>query len=67
MSATLLTNHEHSGLLEKLNRMPYGEAIKLRQGLEELYGKYNEQIMEIFETISAYEEIADRIKLRTDK
>lgn len=66
MSATLLTKDEHKDLLEKLMRLSAGEATIYRQRLENLYEKYNDQIIDLFLTISAYEEIANQIKLKTN-
>lgn len=64
MSATLLTKDEHKDLLEKLTKLSSAEAPVYRQKLEDLYEKYNDQIVSLFLTISAYEEIANHIKLK---
>ena len=52
-----LSNHGHSALLEKVNRLPFSDARIYKKSLSELYEKYNEQLNSLIATIASYEEI----------
>ena len=65
MGTDLLTQEEHQKLLETLNHIPLDpQSIAYRQCLEKLYERFHTQIKDLFHTISAYEEVAENIRLR---
>jgi len=66
MPIELINSEEHKRILEKIERLPFGDehAAVYRASLEELFSKFNGQLKEIFDTIKAYREVADLISKR---
>jgi len=66
MGIELIKGEEHQSILEKIDRLPFGDehAGVYRTSLEELFSKFNGQLKEIFDTIKAYREVADLINRR---
>lgn len=66
MSIELINNEEHKRILEKIDRLPFGDehAGIYRASLEELFLKFNGQLKDIFDTIKAYREVVDLINRR---
>jgi hypothetical protein len=60
----LLSDQEHNRLVEKINRLPFGnmQAGIYKNALEELYSKHQVQLNGLFDTIKAYEEIAELVR-----
>jgi len=63
MSIELINDQEHKRMLEKIDRLPFGDkhAGVYRASLEELFVKFNGQLKDIFETIKAYREVVELI------
>jgi hypothetical protein len=63
MGIELINQEEHERMLEKIDRLPFGDrhASVYRASLEELYRKFNCQLKDIFETIKAYREVVDLV------
>ena len=59
-----IMNSEHGRLLWKIDGLPYGQSVQLKNELTEVYEKYNQQLMELAETIAAYEKVAAKVRPR---
>lgn len=59
----LINKEEHERMLAKVDRLPFGDrhASIYRASLEELFVKFNGQLKDIFDTITAYREVVDLI------
>lgn len=60
----LLSNDTHHHLLRKLSGLSFGDlqSTIYENSLQELFGKYQEQLNGLFDTIKAYEEIAQLVR-----
>lgn len=63
MPIELIDKEAHAVLLQKINRLPFGDrhASVYRNTLTELFEQYNEQIIALFGTIKAYREVAELV------
>lgn len=66
MGIELINKEEHQRVLEKIDRLPFGDehAGVYRASLEELFLKFNGQLKDLFDTIKAYREVTDLINKR---
>lgn len=65
MAIDLLNDEAHSKLLEKLKGTPLDkEGQDLKESLEVLFKLYRMEIGNLFQIISVYENLAERVRLR---
>lgn len=66
MAVELINQVKHEQIIEKIDRLPFGDrnAAVYRANLEELFLKFNGQLKDIFDTITAYREVVDLINKR---
>jgi hypothetical protein len=66
MPIELINKEQHQRLLEKIDRLPFGDehAGVYRASLEELFTQFNGQLKDLFDTIKTYREVADLINKR---